>query len=250
MMSGLVPKYKTFGSSEKLTVVLLFGFGMSVNDWDECGYIKLLEERFFLVAIEPFAYQAEIDGNSDLLTLDIISKYIKSVLNTLSQHSALILGYSLGAKLALGFYKQYPNYVKGLIIGGFESSCNIDEKSDVVLNTLKQGGLFWCRLWETMFTVPPGMAQRLKLSDTHALMDLRRAEGLWEDLTEVLEKCKVNCLVYSAESCFCRGQTYFAHNKLNKSEYLLVPNVNHFELITTPKLICEKVISKFSGAKV
>lgn len=219
---------------------------MSVEDWIEFGYVELLKNHFFIILVDPFECQAGGCGETPDLTLDDASLYIHNLLTGFDIDKAVIWGYSLGAKVALSFYGCFPSLVQGLVLGGFELNTRVDLKNDLVINTLKQGGRAWVDLWERMFCVPPEMAVRLYNSDMDALIELRKAEAVWPDLTPAAQRCTVKTLVYAGEHCFYRKETEQACHTFTKGVFYEIPGLNHFELMAAPELLSGRVISQYA----
>ena len=97
------------------TVLLIHGFTGSLEDW---RYIyPNLDERFNYVGIDLIGH-----GKSDSPT--DIEKYkpeslisqIYDILDHLSINKVIILGYSMGGRVALYFAVSYPQKIKGLIL--------------------------------------------------------------------------------------------------------------------------------------
>lgn len=219
---------------------------MSVEDWIEFGYIELLKDHFFLIAVEPFNYQVNKGCTIQSLTLEAASLYIKDLLNELGIVRVIAWGYSLGAKAALGLYRSCPSVVQGLVLGGFELNSKVDLSNDLVINTLEKGGDAWLNLWRSMFFVPEQMSDRLRNSDTKALIELRKAEADWPDLTQTARACEVLSFNYAGERCFYRKQTEQASREFPKGYFFEISGLNHFEVMAAPEAICSRVIAEYA----
>lgn len=235
--------YKTWGKPNKKPLIAISGFGMSVEDWHDLGYATLLTNDFYLVAVNPFESQTK---QSDL-TLDSSTKYIESVLDELNIHSAVVWGYSLGAKVALHFASKNVSKVEGLAVGGFELKSEVIYHDDLVINTLKLGAGEWTKLWQSMFSMPKEMVLRFSRSDTSQLIKLRCAEAKWQSLEKVLLEIQaINSIAYAAEDCFFKVQTREACSLIEHCQFIEIPNCNHFEVMTQTKKVSQMIIQHFA----
>lgn len=97
------------------TVLLIHGFTSSLEDWRDI--YPNLDERFNYVGIDLIGH-----GKSDSPT--DIEKYkpeslvsqIHDILDRLSINKVIILGYSMGGRVALNFAVSHPQKMKGLIL--------------------------------------------------------------------------------------------------------------------------------------
>lgn len=234
--------YKTWGNRDNKAIVAIFGFGMSEEDWYDLGYVPLLIKNFYFVAINPFADLPDPGG----LTLDYATKYIEHTLNDLNIYSAIILGYSQGAKVALHFSSNNPHMVQGIIMGGFELQAKIDYQNDLVINTLRAGSIAWIDLWKSMFDMPIAMEKRFLQANTSHLIKLRCAEATWPNLELALSNIDtLSCIIYAAEDCFFKAQTKAASETLNNCQYIEIPNCNHFEAMLNPNAISRAIEKTF-----
>jgi pimeloyl-ACP methyl ester carboxylesterase len=234
--------YKTWGNRDNKAIVAIFGFGMSEEDWYDLGYVKLLKDSFYFIAINPFDFSPDSGG----LTLDYATKYIEHTLDDLNISSAIIWGYSLGAKVAIHFSSNNPHIVQGLIMGGFELKAEIDHQNDLVINTLRMGAVAWVDLWKSMFDMPIEMEKRFLQANTSHLINLRCTEATWPDLENAFSNVGTSaCIIYAAEKCFFKAKTKAASEKLNNCQYIEIPNCNHFEAMLNPNVISSAIEKSF-----
>ena len=112
--SGVAICFKVWG--EGPAVVLIHGYTSDALDWNHV--IQLLQDRFRLIAIdcrghggsgkpeEPASYGRKMVGD------------VRAVLRHLGIEKACLVGYSMGAEIALRCSVEYPELVSGLVLGG------------------------------------------------------------------------------------------------------------------------------------
>jgi pimeloyl-ACP methyl ester carboxylesterase len=114
--NGVRIRYRVWG--EGPTVVLIHGFGESLEIWERAGIVRALSPHFRVVALDmrghgssdkphdPSSYGAELSG--DVLRL----------LRNLGVAKAHIVGYSMGALVALDFGVLHQPYALSIVLGG------------------------------------------------------------------------------------------------------------------------------------
>jgi pimeloyl-ACP methyl ester carboxylesterase len=220
---------------------------MPAQTWFDLGYIKQLEPHFHVITIEPRGHGASLAPlSSSEYTLTAMSSDIHTLVLQLKLNKVICWGYSLGAKLALGFAQSYPDSVSGLVLGGFEPQARVHLADDLVYNTLKQGGKAWMELWKKMFAVPDTLANYLMNANTQALLALRQAEIDWPSLMESSAPITVPSILYAGEHCFFHAETQAVSRNFTNARYFERHGKNHFDLMLEPEWICHEVISHFT----
>ena len=235
--------YELAGDHSKPALVLLFGFGMSCEDWLELGYVHALAPFFQVVCIDPRGHGVStLPRDAKDYALEKLASDVEAVIAELGLESPILWGYSLGAKIALAVAGRDPAAYSALVLGGLELHSVVDLTNDRVTATLKSGPEAWLSLWRSMFQVPMGMAKRLAQIDTQALYALRTAEAGWPSLQRVPEKITAPVLLYAGENCFFRDSTAHMLGQFSDGRYIECPGNNHFEQMTQTKWITEEVI--------
>lgn len=238
---GYTINYKVVGEGEP--IVLLFGFGMSLEEWFQFGYVDTLSEKYKVIAIDPRGHGKSCSPTaSEAYTLKKLSSDIISVLDQINVNKAFIYGYSLGAKIALGVAEYYPERLMGLILGGFEINSNVDLSNDIVISTLRSGGIKWRALWESLMDVPTPMRLRLENVHTKSLIALRTQEAKWDSFKELLSRIKIPTLLIVAENCFSREDMIKASKLIRNAELHIVQGEDHFTLVNHMDKAINKII--------
>lgn len=233
------------GPRDAPALALVFGFGMTLHEWAEFGYVARLQDRFRLVAIEPRGHGGSSSPRApEAYRLDDLASDVLAVLDHLELSRALVWGYSLGAKIALALAAARPERVSGLVLGGLELRAAGEPRGDLVTDTLARGGDAWRALWQQMFAVPPATAERLARVDAPALIALRRAEFAWDSLADAARRVAAPCLLYAGEACFFRDATRDAARLFARSRYVERAGANHFAVMLEAAWICREVAAE------
>ena len=240
--SGQKIHYKIVGEGPPL--VLVFGFGMSLEAWFQFGYAQELANKFKVIAIDPRGHgKSDAPTKPSEYTLKKLSTDIISVLNQVNVKETYIFGYSLGAAIAMGVAKNNPQIVKGLIIGGLEIKPEFNPSNDIVISTLESGSVAWKKLWESLINVPAPMEKRLENINTEALLALRKEQIKWHTLKPTLKNLSIPTLLIAAKEGFAYEDMLKAHELLKNSQLITVPSMNHFTLIPNMKSIIVKIFN-------
>ncbi|MGG4095266.1 alpha/beta fold hydrolase [Paenibacillus lautus] len=242
--------YETFGYHQGgPTLVLVFGFSMSIQDWVDFGYVDKLEKHFKLVAIEPRGHgRSSCPIDPSAYQLDFLVSDVRTVIEHLNLPKAVIWGYSLGAKIALALSESFSDKISGLVLGGCELHSFVDLSNDIVTDTLMLGGIAWRDLWQQLFEVPKNMAERLTQVNTNALLSLRKVEKDWPSLAGIPQKITSPVLLYAGELCFSRDDMRTMSRLFVNSELMEMKGANHFELMPAVDWIGDAAITHFSKA--
>lgn len=132
--------YELAGDHSKPALVLLFGFGMSCEDWLELGYVHALAPFFQIVCIDPRGHGAStLPSDAKDYALEKMASDVEVVIAELDLKSPILWGYSLGAKIALAVAGRDPAAYSALVLGGLELHSVVDLTNDRVTETLKSG---------------------------------------------------------------------------------------------------------------
>ncbi|MGR2682618.1 alpha/beta fold hydrolase [Chromobacterium haemolyticum] len=221
--------YAEYGSGHPL--LLLLGFGMSHEDVLALGYVEVLQDRYRLICVSPRGHGASpAPSATSAYALESIVLDIADLLTQLGIERVSVWGYSLGAKLALGFAAWYPHRTESLLLGGFERKSDFEPKTDIVLTSLRQDGDAWRDLWQSLMVVPMAMARRLQDANLDALQALRLGEREWPDMLDLLKQATCPVQLYVAENCFAKVDMLEMARQAGR-QCEVVSDVDHFSLL-------------------
>ncbi|WP_353947784.1 2-succinyl-6-hydroxy-2,4-cyclohexadiene-1-carboxylate synthase [Sporolactobacillus sp. Y61] len=96
-------------------VVLLHGFTGSLHAWD--FLIPRLSDHFRLIRVDIIGHgTTEAPDQPARYAMDEVSEDLDAIMNHLKISQAVVLGYSMGGRLALSFAARHPERVHALIL--------------------------------------------------------------------------------------------------------------------------------------
>lgn len=106
--------YETYGKGEPL--LLLHGNSQSIKVFKK--QIKVLSEKYQVIAVDTRAQGKSIDESTAPLSYDLFAEDMKTLLDSLHISKTDILGWSDGGNTALIMAYKYPTYVNKLAVMG------------------------------------------------------------------------------------------------------------------------------------
>ncbi len=123
--------YDTFGSSSVTPLIFLHGFLGSRLDW--MPMVESLQNRYRCIAIDLPSHGKS--PHSD----DVFAELEKTLLSLSKDTSPILIGYSLGGRLALTYGNKHPKSIKGLIA----LSSHTGLKTELEKQQRKKNDLLW-----------------------------------------------------------------------------------------------------------
>ncbi len=113
-VNGLKVHYRDTGERSAPVVVLLHGFGSSLHTWDE--WSKVLEQTHRVVRLDlaGFGLTGQAPGQDYSDQADV--QRILDFLDAMGIERCILLGHSMGGRMAWNFASQYPHRVRALIL--------------------------------------------------------------------------------------------------------------------------------------
>ena len=114
LVGGLRVHYRDTGTKNAQAVVLLHGFGSSLQTWDE--WSSVLERNFRVVRLDiaGFGLTGASPDNNYSDEADV--KRLANFLNQIGVQNPILIGHSMGGRIAWNFASEYPDRVKRLIL--------------------------------------------------------------------------------------------------------------------------------------
>jgi pimeloyl-ACP methyl ester carboxylesterase len=97
-------------------VVLLHGNGSMVQDFECSGLIDLAAREYRVIAFDRPGFGHSERPRRTIWTADAQARLFKSALDKIGVSSAIVLGHSWGASVALAMGLEYPALVRGLVL--------------------------------------------------------------------------------------------------------------------------------------
>jgi pimeloyl-ACP methyl ester carboxylesterase len=97
-------------------IVLLHGNGSMVQDFECSGLIDLAAREYRVIAFDRPGFGYSERPRSSIWTPDAQARLLKSALDKIGVSSAIVLGHSRGASVAVAMGLEYPALVRGLVL--------------------------------------------------------------------------------------------------------------------------------------
>jgi pimeloyl-ACP methyl ester carboxylesterase len=113
-VDGVRLHYLERGSGPAL--VLLHGTGVFANDFEYSGLVNELSGRYRVIAFDRPGYGYSERPRGTVWTPDAQARLLHHALQRIGVDSAIVLGHSWGAMVALAMGLQVPDFVRGLVL--------------------------------------------------------------------------------------------------------------------------------------
>lgn len=119
--------YEDAGSGEP--VVLVHGFGSNAQyNWGITGWIRALSERYRVLALDCRGHGAsDKPHDTEAYTTERMGGDVIRLLDHLGIQRALLMGYSMGARIAMWLMLAHPERLRAVVLGGVGASGKIGE---------------------------------------------------------------------------------------------------------------------------
>jgi pimeloyl-ACP methyl ester carboxylesterase len=102
-------------------VVLQHGLFMDAASWKANGVVEALAGRHRVVCVDSLGHGlSDKPADPALYAQDQRAGDLAAVIDALGEDKAAVLGYSMGAWMAVGLAKHYPEKVSRLVVGGWD----------------------------------------------------------------------------------------------------------------------------------
>ncbi|MCF8365721.1 MAG: alpha/beta hydrolase, partial [Bacteroidales bacterium] len=109
------------------TIVLLHGFLESLEMWND--FVEGLSADFRVVCIDlPGHGKSPVYSGS--LTMEVMARWVKTVLDNLEIKSCVMVGHSMGGYVTLEFARQYSEMLKGFALFHSQASADTEEAKE------------------------------------------------------------------------------------------------------------------------
>ena len=225
-----------------LPLLLLHAFPLDRTLWR--SQIAGLQQTYRVIApdLRGFGKSSETDGEA--ISMDQYAADMKALLDSLNVPQAVIGGISMGGYIALAFYANYPDHVKGLILANTRAIPDSPEGKQTRLeNALKVSETGPGFLIESM--APKMLGTSPKIESTIAvrsMMARQRANGIMSalrgmaarpDRTALLRFATVPMLIItgSADALIPPGDSEAMHALIPNSVLVNIPEAGHLSNI-------------------
>jgi 3-oxoadipate enol-lactonase len=233
---GVAIEYDDIGNGVPL--LLIHGFPLDRTLWR--AQIAGLSQLYRVIApdLRGFGHSGETDGAA--VTMDQYAADLNSLLDSVNVKQAVLGGISMGGYIALAFYAQYADRVKGLILANTRAVPDSEEgRQSRLTNAQKVGEAGSGFLVETMAPqmLGPAAKPELKIA-VRSMMAQQRAPGIMSalrgmairpDRTPLLRFASVPALIVSGshDALIPPGDSETMHGLIPDSRLVIIPDAGH-----------------------
>jgi 3-oxoadipate enol-lactonase len=237
---GVSIEYDDIGNGVPL--LLIHGFPLDRTLWRT--QIAGLSQLYRVIApdLRGFGQSSETDGEA--VTMDQYATDLKSLLDSVNVKQAVVGGISMGGYIALAFYAQYADRVKGLILANTRAIPDSEDGRQARLaNAQKVGELGPGFLVENMAPQMLGPAAKSEIGiAVRSMMARQRAAGIMSalrgmavrpDRTALLRFATVPVLIVSGsrDSLIPSSDSEAMHVLIPDSRLVIIPDAGHLSNI-------------------
>jgi pimeloyl-ACP methyl ester carboxylesterase len=233
---GVSIEYDDIGNGVPL--LLIHGFPLDRTLWRT--QIAGLSQIFRVIAPDLRGFGQSSDTDGEAVTMDQYAADLKSLLDSVNVKQAVVGGISMGGYIALAFYAQYADRVKGLILANTRAIPDSEEgKQSRLANAQKVGKAGSSFLVETMAPKMLGPAAKPEIEiAVRSMMARQRAAGVMSalrgmaarpDRTTLLRFATVPALIVSgsADALIPPGDSETMHALIPNSRLVIIPDAGH-----------------------
>lgn len=114
--NGVRIRYQVWGQGPP--VILIHGFGETLESWERAGVIRALSPHFRVIAIDMRGHGGSAKPHDAKSYGHELSRDIVRLLRSLGKTKAHIIGYSMGALVALDFAVLHQQHALSIVLGG------------------------------------------------------------------------------------------------------------------------------------
>jgi pimeloyl-ACP methyl ester carboxylesterase len=134
---GFRIRYQVFGAGPAL--VLLHGFPMWGDRWQDMGYVAELESQYQVIVPDLLGHgQSDKPHQPTAYGVPNIASDVIAVLDAAEVDRAHVWGYSMGAIVAEALAVSAPGRVLSLVLGGFPPGLDREQRLSVLWSELPQ----------------------------------------------------------------------------------------------------------------
>lgn len=227
---GISIHYEVQGEGPPL--VLMHGFGVSLEVWSQRGYVEALKNDHQLVLIDGRGFGASDkphDPEAYKMALRVAD--VVAVLDALSVSKAHYLGHSMGGWIGWSIAKYAPERFYTLIIGGASPYGSLPEGEEwSFLELLKKGKEVFLAAGERVFGPrwTPELKAIISANDPEALIAVLSVQ---EELgiEDILPTIMLPCLLIGGEEDPLHAGAERCAKRMPNATCVTLPNLDHIE---------------------
>lgn len=216
--------YKVEGKG--IPIVFHNGYGNSLQDWYELGYVDALKNDYQLILIDGRGFgKSSKPHNMNQYAYDLRTSDTIAVMDHLKIEQAIAFGNSMGGRMVYALMHYYPERFHCFIAAGNHPYGGSDLLNDFK-KWLERGMPYVVDKIETLFApFPHNLRERYLANDPKAMLATYALPQ--EDFSEALSKITSAVLLYAGSKDAVVPQMREASKLLKDGELQLMPDFDH-----------------------
>lgn len=245
--SGIKLYYEVIGNGKP--IIFHHGFGNSVADWHDLGYVEALKDKYQLILFDSRGFgRSDKPHDSAAYSPELIASDTIAVLDAAGIEKVYCFGYSMGGRAAFALLKYYPHKFSGFIIGGMHPYGDTDLRSAFTTWLREKGVEYFVEQIEKEFGVFPALiGARYLQNEKEALYANISYE--WPDISDVLPKITAQCLLYAGEKDPVAAQMKECAKLIPNCEMHILKGIDHCQAFWDSR-ISVNIINDFFKSQV
>ncbi len=233
---GITLEYDDIGNG--LPLLVLHAFPLDRTLWR--SQIAGLQHVYRVIAPDLRGFGNSSDTDGEAISMEQYAADVKALLDSLNVSQAVVGGISMGGYIALAFYANYPDRVKGLLLANTRATPDSPEgKQSRLDNAQKIGEVGPSFLFDSMAPNMLGPSARIELQiAVRSMMSKQHRQGLMSalrgmaarpDRTSLLRFATVPVLIItgSADALIPPGDSEAMHALIPESTLVTLPEAGH-----------------------
>lgn len=218
-------------------LVLMHGFTGSIEDWYEADYVEPLKQGYKLILIDSRGHgYSDKPHTSEAYAPNHRASDVTAVLDALSLRKAHFLGYSMGGFIGFALIGYSPQRFHSFILGGQQPYSRTQEPMRVMV---AGGPEAIIKQLDAEMPISDAWKARLRNADMEAFSAAAASDR--PDLSHVLSKITMPCLLYVGDSDSRHEQTQKFAELIPNATFVSLPGINHLQGYLRSDLILPRI---------
>lgn len=210
-----------------IPIVFHNGYGNSLEDWYDLGYVDILKDDYQLVLIDGRGFgKSDKPHDPNLYTEDLATSDTIALMDYLQIEKAIAFGNSMGGRMVYALMHYHPERFNCFIAAGSHPYSGDNDLLVEFKKWLQQGIQYTVDQIETLFAPFPGnLRDRYLKNDPEAMLAKYALPQL--DLSDTLRKVQTPVLLYAGSEDPVVPKMQEAAKLLKDGELQLMPGFDH-----------------------
>ncbi len=208
-------------------IVFHNGYGNSLQDWYELGYVDALKDDYQLVLMDGRGFgKSSKPHDPNQYTYDLRTSDTIAIMDHLGINQAVAFGNSMGGRMVYALMYYYPERFNCFIAAGDDPYVGSDDLLNEFRKWLEKGMADVVDKIETLFApFPKNLRERYLANDPKAMLATYALPQT--DFSEALRKITAPVLLYAGSKDPIVPQMKEAAKLLKDGELQLMPDFDH-----------------------